>query len=61
MKTCELMREMGLTEITTLECLQREFQIRTITCTSVPIIPDTSQVCINYDFLIIVLEACTEK
>ncbi|XP_076036356.1 tRNA methyltransferase 61 isoform X2 [Oratosquilla oratoria] len=36
-RTAEIMEKMGLQEITTLECLLREFQIRTITIPSIDV------------------------
>jgi tRNA (adenine57-N1/adenine58-N1)-methyltransferase catalytic subunit len=30
-KTCEALQSLGFTSIETLECLQREFQVKTIT------------------------------
>ncbi|KAL7648540.1 UNVERIFIED_CONTAM: hypothetical protein RMT77_000446 [Armadillidium vulgare] len=34
-KSCEVMREIGLTEINTVECLQREFQLKSMVLPSV--------------------------
>lgn len=40
-RTCETMTALGLSEITTLECLAREFQVRTI---SLPVISSDEKV-----------------